>query len=266
VIQRILAAAVGLLIVVPLIVFGGNLGVDLLVGFVVLVCVDEWTRMATPTFRVPSLLALAVAASVVYGTLVWAPPAAVAPVLGVSVVGLLGFALLRVPETDAAAKVGVRLVAGLCYTAVLLSYLPAVRRFDDGVAWIFLILAGTWMCDTGAYFAGRAFGRRKLFERVSPKKTWEGAIGGMFASVGGTVAVQQLALPDLSWVHAAILGGILAWVGVVGDLVESMFKRSFGVKDSGWIMPGHGGLLDRVDALLFTAPVAYAYARLFGLG
>ena len=265
-IQRVLAAVVGLVVVVPLIVWGGNLGVDLLVGFVLLVCVDEWTRMATPTFRVPSLVALAATALAVYGTLVWGDGAAAAPVLGVSVVGLLAFALLRVPETDAAQRVGVRLVAGLCYTAVLLSFLPALRRLEGGVSWIFFTLAATWMCDTGAYFAGRAFGRRKLFERVSPKKTWEGAIGGMFASIAAAVAVQQLALPDMGWVHAAVLGGTLAWVGVVGDLVESMFKRSFGVKDSGWIMPGHGGLLDRVDALLFTAPVTFAYASLFGLG
>jgi phosphatidate cytidylyltransferase len=124
----------------------------------------------------------------------------------------------------------------------------------------------TWFGDTGAYFAGRFLGKHKLFERVSPKKTWEGAIGGMVAAVGGAVLVTQLGLPKVGVHHAIILGVVVDAIGIVGDLVESMLKRAFGVKDSGWIMPGHGGILDRVDALLFTAPAVWLYARAFDLG
>ena len=92
------------------------------------------------------------------------------------------------------------------------------------------------------------------------------AIGGMLAAVGGAVLVTQLGLPKVGLHHAIILGVVVDAIGIVGDLVESMLKRAFGVKDSGWIMPGHGGILDRVDALLFTAPAVWLYARAFDLG
>ena len=157
-----------------------------------------------------------------------------------------------------------RLVAGLVYLPVLLGFIVWIRRFDDGVGWIFLLLAATWMGDTGAYFAGRAFGKHKLFERISPKKTWEGAIGGLVFSVAFGGLVKFLALPEVPWVHALVVAALIDIAGVLGDLVESMFKRSFGVKDSGRIMPGHGGILDRIDSLLFSAPVAWAYWTLLG--
>ena len=111
---------------------------------------------------------------------------------------------------------------------------------------------------------GRAFGKHKLFERISPKKTWEGAIGGLVFSVAFGGLVKFLALPEVPWVHALVVAALIDIAGVLGDLVESMFKRSFGVKDSGRIMPGHGGILDRIDSLLFSAPVAWAYWTLLG--
>ena len=101
---------------------------------------------------------------------------------------------------------------------------------------------------------------------MSPKKTWEGAIGGAALAVVGACVVKGIGLPNVGWGHAIALGIIIDAGGVVGDLVESMLKRSFGVKDSGWIMPGHGGILDRVDSLLFTAPLTWVYATVFGLG
>jgi phosphatidate cytidylyltransferase len=149
---------------------------------------------------------------------------------------------------------------------VLCAFLPLISRFDGGLAWIALILSVTWAGDTGAYFSGRALGKTKLFERVSPKKTWEGFAGGFVGSIVGALIVQRLGLPNLPVMHAVILGGLLNVFGVVGDLVESMLKRAYGVKDSGWIMPGHGGILDRVDSILFTAPVAWIYATLLQLG
>jgi phosphatidate cytidylyltransferase len=141
-------------------------------------------------------------------------------------------------------------------------FIPLLRRLDDGLAWVFLLLALAWLCDTGGYFAGRFFGRRKLYERVSPKKTWEGFFGGIILTTVGVFVLRATALPALSAVDAAIIGVGLGTVGVVGDLAESMLKRAFNVKDSGWIMPGHGGLLDRVDSVLFIAPLLYGYAVL----
>lgn len=263
---RILAALVGLGIIVPAIVWGGQIAVEVIVALAMLIGIDEWTRMATPDDRKVTFPVLAVSGLGVYAQLTWGVPAWHMPAMAAAALVLLLTGLLAVPDTDRGAVVGGRLLAGLVYVVALLSFLPWVRRFDDGLTWIFLILATTWMSDTGAYFAGRAFGKTKLFERVSPKKTVEGAIGGMLAAVLAALVVKAIGLPNVGWGHAVVLGLLLDGFGIVGDLTESMFKRSFKVKDSGWIMPGHGGILDRIDSLLFTAPVAFIYATLFGLG
>jgi phosphatidate cytidylyltransferase len=146
------------------------------------------------------------------------------------------------------------------YCGLLLATLVALRlRFD--VPWVIMAFVVTWANDTFAYFAGHAFGRHKLFERISPKKTWEGFVGGAVGSVAGALAVRALLLPDALGPGLAVaigLGG--AVLGPLGDLAESMVKRAAGVKDSGKIIPGHGGLLDRIDALLFVAPWVYVCA------
>lgn len=120
----------------------------------------------------------------------------------------------------------------------------------------------TWLGDTGAYFAGRFAGKTPLFPRVSPKKTREGVVGGVFASVIGACIVKQVGGVDIGWGPLVALAVVLDLAGVVGDLAESLLKRAWGVKDSGWIMPGHGGILDRVDALLFTAPLLWGFVLL----
>ena len=127
--------------------------------------------------------------------------------------------------------------------------------FVNTVAFPMMALAVVWFGDSGAYFGGKAMGRHKLYPIVSPNKTWEGTISGLAASVLGAYIIHLLLLPDLSLqivVIAALVGGAVAQVG---DLVESAFKRACGVKDSGQILPGHGGMLDRLDGLLFSAPV-----------
>ncbi|HEX4384045.1 MAG TPA: phosphatidate cytidylyltransferase, partial [Myxococcales bacterium] len=121
----------------------------------------------------------------------------------------------------------------------------------------------TWANDTGAYFAGRAFGKHKLYPRISPSKTWEGAIGGTLSSIVGACVVQRFFLPALSLHGAIVIGAGAAILGPLGDLSESMLKRAYGAKDSGKLLPGHGGLLDRLDALLFNAPFVLLCARLF---
>ncbi len=262
--SRILAAVVGLAALLPALVFGGQVGLEVVAVLVLLVGLDELARMAAPKDRGAYATMMVTGALLFFG-LVWGPPELLAPVLAVCTLATMLYGLLGVGETEQGARTGLRLTAGLLYLPLLLSFLPKVRAFDDGLAWIFLLLVVTWLGDTGAYFAGRAFGSRKLFARVSPKKTWEGAIGGGIAAVLGACAVKQLGLPDLSWMHAIILGAILDAGGVLGDLTESLLKRAFGVKDSGWIMPGHGGILDRIDSLLFTAPLAWLYATLFGI-
>ena len=121
------------------------------------------------------------------------------------------------------------------------------------------IFATIWMCDTAAYFGGLAMGRHKLFERVSPKKTWEGAMWGFVAAVATMIAAQRFILPYLELHQAIIIGVIIGILGQLGDLVESLFKRDAGVKDSSSLIPGHGGVLDRFDSLIFVAPILYLY-------
>ncbi|MCB0711149.1 MAG: phosphatidate cytidylyltransferase [Ignavibacteriae bacterium] len=128
-----------------------------------------------------------------------------------------------------------------------------------------IMLAGIWICDSGAYFGGRAFGKHKLFERVSPKKTWEGAITGALFSIVTVGFLLPWVFPRLSWVDGVAVGLIAGIFGQIGDLVESHIKRACEVKDSSQIIPGHGGLLDRFDSLLFVAPATFLYfiVRLF---
>lgn len=154
--------------------------------------------------------------------------------------------------------------AGALYLAipfVSLLALGIIPSFDYTVFNYLLPLSVfclTWVNDIGAYLVGRSFGKHKLFERISPKKTWEGSIGGLFFSLLGAYVLSILT-PDFSiWVWLGI-GVLVSVFANIGDLMESSFKRNAGVKDSGNIMPGHGGILDRFDAILLTAPVVLAY-------
>lgn len=144
----------------------------------------------------------------------------------------------------------------------LLNYFFLVRSLPDGWIWLIFTLAGTWACDTTAYFVGKAFGRRRLAPELSPKKTLEGAIGGIMGSV---LAGYLFALiyPFLPLSKMLLLGLLVGAAAEVGDLLESAFKRQAGVKDSSKLIPGHGGILDRIDSALFSAPLVYYYVLLF---
>lgn len=124
---------------------------------------------------------------------------------------------------------------------------------------VITIFASIWCCDSAAYFAGRAFGRHKLFERVSPKKTWEGAIAGLVAAVAAFLVGRSMALPFLTLQEAVVCGVIVGVAGQLGDLTESLLKRDAGVKDSSAIIPGHGGVLDRFDSVMFVSPLLFVY-------
>src|SRR5438128_918976 len=183
-------------------------------------------------------------------------------ILTVLVMVALTDALLFEPDlARAPQRVGLA-VLGAVYPGLLLGTVVRLRQLPDGFDWLVLTLTVTWLNDTGAYFAGRAYGKRKLYPRISPSKTWEGAAGGLLASIGGALAVTSLGwLPQLPWWGCVVVGAGAGVLGPLGDLSESMLKRAFGAKDSIRLLPGHGGLLDRVDALLFTAPFVLLCAR-----
>lgn len=264
-ITRLVAALVGLAVLIPALVFGGMVAVHVVVALVLAVSFDEYSRMAFPgDDRVEALGFLALAGGGLYASMVLTDPEWWSlPVVAV-VLAALAWGVLR-PGPDlhrAADRVG-RALVGIAWIAGLASFLPRLRALDDGLAWVFLAMVIPWLGDTGGYFAGRAFGRTKLYPRVSPKKTWEGLAGGLLLTTAGVILVKVLALPDLGWAECVLLGVVLGAAATLGDLAESLLKRSFDVKDSGWIMPGHGGLLDRIDSLLFVAPLLYAFAVLW---
>jgi phosphatidate cytidylyltransferase len=147
-------------------------------------------------------------------------------------------------------------MSGPLYVGVLLGTL-ALMRAVDGPRYVFLTLTLAWMGDTGGYTFGRLFGRVKLYPEVSPKKTREGLLGSIVFSTGSALLAHFTYLPALSLLSALLLGFLGAVLGQAGDLVESLLKRSLGAKDSGNVLPGHGGLLDRIDALLVVSPLVY---------
>jgi phosphatidate cytidylyltransferase len=182
-----------------------------------------------------------------------------AMVIGVVVPGL--YFLFRFGDMTTAAPRWAYAITGIFYCGFMATTLSMCKRdfgpYGGDVVLLILLLA--WIGDTGAYFAGRFLGKSKLYPAVSPKKTWAGAIGGLAGSFAATAVMKVLRLEELSWLDVALIaipGGVL---GQLGDLVESLVKRSVGVKDSGALLPGHGGMLDRIDAVLFIAPYVYLY-------
>jgi phosphatidate cytidylyltransferase len=148
---------------------------------------------------------------------------------------------------------------GVFYVGWLCSYLVLLRRLIDGPNHVFYIFGVVWIGDAAALIFGRLFGRRQLAPTLSPGKTIEGAIGGLFGSLCGATLGGRWLLGYLSLTQCLAIGCILAVLGQLGDLSESLLKRSTGVKDSGVLIPGHGGILDKVDGILFGAPAFYYY-------
>jgi phosphatidate cytidylyltransferase len=153
---------------------------------------------------------------------------------------------------------------GAIYIGVLMSQIVALRFWDNGLWYVLWGLLVTWANDTFAYFIGVTLGRHKLWPRLSPKKTWEGTVGGWLAAavVGSWLAVA-MPLP-IGYIFGAIVGFLAGVLALFGDLAVSMMKRQVGIKDSGTLFPGHGGMLDRLDSLLFTLPFIYQMVFLFG--
>jgi phosphatidate cytidylyltransferase len=176
--------------------------------------------------------------------------------------------LLGLLGTGEMQKVG-RKQAGLClaafYPAIFMSLIALIRRdVPSGALWVILALATAFLSDTGAYFAGRFLGRHKLAPRLSPNKTIEGSLGGILGSLATCVFASYVLIPSLPLLHAAVLGVLGSIVGQAGDLVESLLKRASDTKDTGGFFPGHGGMLDRIDAAVFTTVLFYGYLHFWG--
>jgi phosphatidate cytidylyltransferase len=156
-------------------------------------------------------------------------------------------------------------VTAFLYIPFLIAHLLMIRLLPLGGNWLLLIMLIVMTNDSTAYYVGSAFGKHRLYEAVSPKKSIEGALGGLAGSAAGALLAKCTFFPELGFADALVTALVIGVIGQIGDLFESLLKRSFGVKDSGSIFPGHGGVLDRMDSILFAAPVTYYYAvYLFG--
>jgi phosphatidate cytidylyltransferase len=258
--QRALSAVVALPLLGALILWRVSWGFGDFVLLVTGLALCEYTAIALA--GAPRRLrrgVIVVGVGLTAGLYIW-PGLALAWVLA-AFVGTAALVLFDPGDIPAAgARLGLA-AFGVFYLGLLCAPLALMQRdAPHGRAWVLMAIALTFSNDTGAYFAGRALGRHKLYPAVSPAKTVEGAVGGMLAGLLVMLGARATLVPWLTVADCLLAALPAGVIGPIGDLVESLIKRAFGVKDSGKLIPGHGGILDRIDALLFVSAWLYVYA------
>ncbi|MCS7207859.1 MAG: phosphatidate cytidylyltransferase [Dehalococcoidia bacterium] len=253
-VRRLATAAVGLPIVVGAI-WLGQPWLDILVGLVALIGTGEALRLCRSAgLRPVEPLGIASAAGLVACASLGNPfhPGAVSGMVLATFAALL----LRRGQANALAD-GAGTVTSALYAGGLVAFALPLRALPQGREWLLLALLATFAVDTAAYGVGTLLGRHRLAPAISPGKTWEGAMGGLAGGVGATLLLDAFLGLPLSWGLAIACGLAVGILAQVGDLAQSLLKRSAGVKDSGHILPGHGGVLDRLDSVVFVLPVVY---------
>ncbi|MCX6561640.1 MAG: phosphatidate cytidylyltransferase [Candidatus Aminicenantes bacterium] len=234
------------------------------VQFFILAALWEFYNLARRRrLRPQRLIGLATALMISASFLFPRFPLALALFLGLLAAGAYFLASVDSVEKLAVFPSGIALTFfGAVYVALPMNYLYWIRVGEgkDGIYFLFLVI---FLGDTGAYLIGKTLGRHKMAPLASPKKTWEGAVGGLVFALAGSVAVRFLLLPYIGLLAAASCGVVVHAVAQMSDPLESLFKRAAGVKDSSNLLPGHGGFLDRVDSFLLAAPFFYYFVRLF---
>ena len=259
---RVVAAIVlGLLALTAILLLPGW-GIDALILIVVLGGLVEFGRMFLAD-RVERWAMVLLGLCVAVAMLVAPSPAETA--VWLLAMGLFAIALLFMRRAGELSGIAERLglaMLGVVYLGAAFPFWGWIARMDFGREFILMALLPACLCDSFALGAGKAFGRHKFAPMVSPNKTMEGFAGALVGSLAGTFLIRWWLLPQVGILEAAGLALVIWITSPFGDLVESMLKRSCGVKDSGAIIPGHGGVLDRLDALVFTAPATYLYLKL----
>ena len=266
--KRVLTGIFGVSLVLALIAWGGVGGTLLIALVLSLGMMAEFVEM---TFVLPDRKLKRVVLLIttfLLGFLYALSPQKPITLIVIVFMGLFGFFLFTANRYDGAAFLThcqelMYSVFGLVYLALLPLFLPELRRLANGRDWVVLFLLIVWSADTGAYFVGKKWGRTKLYPKVSPKKTVEGSVGGLFASLLIALLFKAWQMPQLSWAYVSFLALFVSAVSQVGDLCESLLKRAFDKKDSGSWLPGHGGFLDRFDSVVFSLPIMYAWIRIF---
>jgi len=269
-IPRLITSVIAVPLLVWLLFWAPPVGFSILIGAVVVVATWEYMSMVTAETNNLAKVTTCTAALALYLLLVLRSTPT-SPPDGYELLTLLAFSGLLIFITnlftykdikDVTLHVGTSAMS-LIYCGVLPAMLALLFR-DGGATggvWVAMAMTVVWGSDTGAYFCGRAFGKHKLASRVSPKKTIEGAVGGLVSSIVAVIVFKMTLMPELEWWQVFAIAIPANVLGQIGDLCESLIKRAHGVKDSGVIIYGHGGLLDRVDALIFAIPWFYVFQR-----
>lgn len=262
-VKRWITAIVALPILFSIIYFGNEAVFTIFITAIILGAIVEYNRMMFPGdaswVRWQNLLAgLIIALAAASGD-----PNVLLGSVTLSILAIFSLHLLRIKEPSFDLHPVGTLVLGVMYISLPLSTFILLRRCEEGIMWIFFVLVIAFSGDVAAYYAGRLFGKKKLFPLVSPGKTVEGTLGLFVGSTLGAVVFAHFFLPLIPLGHAAIMGCVGGILGQVGDLCESVIKRFAGVKDSGSFLVGHGGLLDRLDCLIFITPFVYYYRLSF---
>lgn len=260
--QRLLSAAVFIPILFVIIWFGPLWLFSLLIAAVALLGAIEFYRLAThggwqPLTILGVIFVLFFIVNLYFQEL-RATPIATAILIPTAVALPLLWLLLRSRGEKTLAN-WLWTVGGIFYIGWMLGHFIPLRELEQGRDWVILALFATFAADSGAYLIGRAWGRHSMVPKISPGKTWEGTFAGLIAGIAAAVALSAILGLPVSYWQVSILGFLIAAVAFVGDLVESMLKRSTGVKDSGRLIPGHGGILDRLDSVVFTVVLVYYY-------
>lgn len=219
----------------------------------------EFYQMVLPDRRMEGLAA-AVAGALTLISFLAADPMAIPCALAAFVLCFALVLLFRFRDIRRAAQESALFMMGLLYVPLLLGHLILLRNLPFGTQWILLMLVIVMCGDSTAYYCGSTWGKTRLYPEVSPKKSVEGSLGGLAGSIAGAVVMKLTLFTQLSFTDCVLASVLLGVLGQLGDLFESLLKRSCGVKDSGTIIPGHGGILDRLDSILFAAPAAFFYA------
>jgi phosphatidate cytidylyltransferase len=268
---RVLTAIIGVPGILALLYLAPPWGFYLLVLPIALIGSSELFAMTHPKDRIAQGIGLALSAIVSLALYLEGhdPRVLITLLVSLPMLGPL-ITLLRLGDIQTAAMRAFAMGFGPLFVPASLTLLAILRRGHlypgaelvgtEGPGFCVMSLMFAWFGDTGGYFAGRYLGKRKLYEAVSPKKTVAGALGGLGGSVVGALMASLWYLPSVPLAHSIPLALVAGALGQAGDLGESLIKRSTGVKDSGAIVPGHGGILDRVDALICTTVVVYLYA------
>lgn len=259
---RLATAAVAIPTLLALIFLAPAWGWALVVVAVAMLGLVEYLWLAFPRRPGDRILGLVLGAAVI-GAAVRAPapgPLVTAALAVLIAVGLIYVVTVRADFERGLADLGL-LAVGVLYTGLLLPHFYWLRALPQGPQWVTFVIAIGMAGDTGGYFVGHAVGRHKLIPRVSPGKTVEGALGIVATSLLAGAAGRLILLPDRGWGEILALSAAMAVIGQLGDLGESVMKRTFGAKESGRIFPGHGGVLDRIDSICFAAPIFFHVTR-----